>query len=161
MRLAKRFAVTIVGVALLLVGLAMMVLPGPGILFIVGALAVLATEYVWARRFLETAKEKATQAQEAAVASPVRTAGSLIFAVGMVTLGVFMLVLEDREWPVLDSLIDSLWGWLTGGVLVVMGLVLITTTIVTLRAARGEPSTYDPEGDDLTGRGGATRYQRG
>lgn len=41
MQVAKRFAVTIVGVALLALGVAMMVLPGPGILVIVAGLAVL------------------------------------------------------------------------------------------------------------------------
>jgi uncharacterized protein (TIGR02611 family) len=158
--LAKRFAVTIVGVALLLVGLAMMVLPGPGILFIVGALAVLATEYVWARKLLEKTRDKATQAQQAAVASPVRTGASLLFAAGMVALGILMLVLDDLTWPFWDRLLDSIWGGLTGGILVVMGLVLITTTVVTLRSARGEPSTYDREGDDWTGGSGATRYQQ-
>ena len=159
MRLAKRFAVTTVGVVLLALGLAMMVLPGPGVLFIVGALAVLATEYAWARRFLETARDKATQAQAAAVASPVRTAGSVLFALGMIALGVCMLVLEDQDWPVLDRLIDTFWSGLTGGILVVMGLVLVTTTVVTLRAARGEPSTYDPEGDDLTGARGSGAHR--
>ena len=50
MPLVKRFAATLVGSALLVLGAAMMVLPGPGILVIVAGLAVLATEYVWAQR---------------------------------------------------------------------------------------------------------------
>ena len=62
----KRFAVTILGGALLLLGLAMMVLPGPGILVIVAGLAVLATEYVWAQRLLKRAKSQAEKVQEAA-----------------------------------------------------------------------------------------------
>jgi hypothetical protein len=138
----KRFAVTILGVGLLLVGVGLMVLPGPGILLIVAGLAVLATEYVWAQRLLVRAKDRAEQVQEAAVASPIRTTGSLVFAAGMVALGVLMLLVDDVAWPAYDSLADSAWGPVTGSILVVMGLVLITTTVLTLRAARGEETTY-------------------
>jgi hypothetical protein len=42
----------------------MMVLPGPGILLVVAGLAVLATEYVWAQRALNFAKDKARQAKD-------------------------------------------------------------------------------------------------
>ena len=45
---AKRSAVTVAGGALIIGGVALMVLPGPGILLVVAGLAVLATEYVWA-----------------------------------------------------------------------------------------------------------------
>jgi len=63
MRNGKRIAVTVVGLVLLLAGLAMMVLPGPGILVIIAGLAVLATEYVWAQRMLNYARQKAEQAK--------------------------------------------------------------------------------------------------
>ena len=42
----------------------MLVLPGPGLLVIIVGLAILATEYVWAQRLLQVAKEKATQAKD-------------------------------------------------------------------------------------------------
>jgi len=45
------------------VGLVLMVLPGPGVLFIIAGLAILATEYVWAQRALNFAKAKAEQAK--------------------------------------------------------------------------------------------------
>lgn len=63
MRNGKRIAVTLAGLVLLAAGLAMMVLPGPGILVILAGLAVLATEYVWAQRMLNYAKDKAKQAK--------------------------------------------------------------------------------------------------
>ncbi|MDP9466434.1 MAG: PGPGW domain-containing protein, partial [Actinomycetota bacterium] len=91
MHMFKRFAVTIVGVALLALGAAMMVLPGPGILVIVGGLALLATEYVWARRMLKTAQAQAEKVQEAAVASPVRTVGTVLFGVALLALGLAMV----------------------------------------------------------------------
>jgi hypothetical protein len=147
--------VTILGVALLGVGLAMMVLPGPGILVIVAGLAVLATEYVWARTLLVKARKQAEVVQEAAVASPTRTAGSLLFALALVAVGVLMLVIEDVAWPVLASLLDKVWGPVTGGILVVTGLILMTTTVLTLRAAKGQPTTSS---DDRR-TGGASAYR--
>jgi uncharacterized protein (TIGR02611 family) len=155
MHLLKRFAVTILGAALLAVGLAMMVLPGPGILLIVAGLAVLATEYVWARTLLVKARKQAEAVQTAAVASPARTAGSVVFALALVAVGILMLVIEDVSWPVLASILDKVWGPLTGGILVVTGLILLTTTVLTVRAAKGQPTTYT---DNRT-TGGASVYR--
>jgi Flp pilus assembly protein TadB len=64
-RNGKRVAVTIAGFVVVLAGVAMLVLPGPGILVIIAGLAILATEYVWAQRLLRMAKEKANQAKDA------------------------------------------------------------------------------------------------
>jgi uncharacterized protein (TIGR02611 family) len=65
-RSGKRIVVFVVGAALVLVGLAMLVLPGPGIVVVVLGFAVLATEFVWAEVALDKAKEKASQAGQAA-----------------------------------------------------------------------------------------------
>ncbi len=62
---AKRIAVFIAGSTVLLAGVAMIVLPGPGILVIIAGLAILATEFVWAERALDKAKQKASQAGSA------------------------------------------------------------------------------------------------
>ena len=66
-RNGKRVGVAIVGGLLVLVGLAFLVLPGPGWLFIFLGLGVLATEFVWAERMLNTAKQKAQQAKDKVV----------------------------------------------------------------------------------------------
>lgn len=63
-RNGKRIGVSIAGFALVLVGLAMLVLPGPGILVVIAGLAILATEYVWAERALNLARQKAQQAKD-------------------------------------------------------------------------------------------------
>jgi uncharacterized protein (TIGR02611 family) len=65
-RNSKRMAVFVVGVALTAVGVAMLVLPGPGLLLIIGGLAVLATEFAWAERLLDRAKEQAEKAKDKA-----------------------------------------------------------------------------------------------
>ncbi|MGH2629064.1 MAG: PGPGW domain-containing protein [Actinomycetota bacterium] len=64
-RNSKRVAVTIAGFAVLLAGVALLVLPGPGWLLIFIGLGILSTEYVWARRMLMAAKRKAEQARDA------------------------------------------------------------------------------------------------
>lgn len=47
----------VIGGTLLVVGVAMLVLPGPAVVVIPLALAVLATEFAWARRLLRRARE--------------------------------------------------------------------------------------------------------
>ena len=68
-RSSKRIAVFVVGAALVLGGVAMLVLPGPGLLVIIAGLAVLATEFAWAEHLLDQAKEKATQAKDKATST--------------------------------------------------------------------------------------------
>jgi uncharacterized protein (TIGR02611 family) len=48
----RRIIVAIVGFTLLLIGVAMLVLPGPAIVVIPLALAILATEFIWAKKLL-------------------------------------------------------------------------------------------------------------
>jgi hypothetical protein len=62
LRSSKRIAVTIAGGALVLGGLAMLVLPGPGILVVALGFAVLGTEYAWAAIAFERTKRTAAQA---------------------------------------------------------------------------------------------------
>jgi len=52
LRQARRIVILTVGSTLLLFGTAMLVLPGPGILVTWGGLAILAGEFLWARRWL-------------------------------------------------------------------------------------------------------------
>jgi hypothetical protein len=49
---ARRIVVLVVGVTILIVGVIMIVAPGPAVVVIPLGLAVLATEFVWARRLL-------------------------------------------------------------------------------------------------------------
>jgi len=53
---AKRVVVAVIGATLLLLGVVMMPLPGPGTPVIFLALALLATEFVWARLWLRRLK---------------------------------------------------------------------------------------------------------
>jgi tellurite resistance protein TerC len=55
--LVRRVIVGVIGGTILLIGVAMIVLPGPAVLVIPIGLAVLATEFVWARRWLRKARK--------------------------------------------------------------------------------------------------------
>jgi tellurite resistance protein TerC len=55
---AKRLIVSVVGFTVLLIGIAMIVLPGPAFIVIPLGLAILASEFVWARRLLNKIKSK-------------------------------------------------------------------------------------------------------
>ena len=55
---AKRLIVIVIGFTILAAGIAMIVLPGPAIVVIPIGLATLATEFIWARKLLNTVKER-------------------------------------------------------------------------------------------------------
>ncbi len=55
---ARRLIVVVVGFTILFAGVAMIVLPGPAFIVIPIGLAILATEFIWARRLLDRVKER-------------------------------------------------------------------------------------------------------
>ncbi|HYG35556.1 MAG TPA: PGPGW domain-containing protein [Clostridia bacterium] len=57
--MVKRLAVLVAGILVLILGIAMIVLPGPAFLVIPAGLAILAIEYPWARRWLDRVRSLA------------------------------------------------------------------------------------------------------
>lgn len=60
-KMAKRIVIGIVGGTILLLGVVMMVTPGPGIPAILVGLGILGIEFAWARIWLKKAKAKAQE----------------------------------------------------------------------------------------------------
>jgi uncharacterized protein (TIGR02611 family) len=58
-KLAKRIVIGIVGGSVLVVGVLMIVLPGPALVVIPVGLGILSLEFAWARIWLKKAKTKA------------------------------------------------------------------------------------------------------
>ncbi|GJL79330.1 MAG: hypothetical protein NPINA01_23190 [Nitrospinaceae bacterium] len=56
----KKLIILVVGVTVCLGGIVMLVLPGPGLVVIPAGLAILASEFVWARWLLRKTKKKLT-----------------------------------------------------------------------------------------------------
>ena len=54
----KRLIVAVIGITILVIGIAMIVLPGPAIVVVPVGLGILATEFAWARRLLLIARER-------------------------------------------------------------------------------------------------------
>ena len=73
-RSSKRLAVTVVGATLVLAGVVLLVLPGPGIIVVALGFAVLGTEYAWAAAALERTKRTAVQAGNVARGGVTRAA---------------------------------------------------------------------------------------
>lgn len=57
LRSARKIVVALVGGTVVVVGVALIVLPGPAFLVIPLGLAILATEFLWARRWLQRARD--------------------------------------------------------------------------------------------------------
>jgi hypothetical protein len=56
--LLKKTTIGIMGSTLLIAGITMIILPGPGILAIIAALSLLATEFLWAHKLMVKYKLK-------------------------------------------------------------------------------------------------------
>lgn len=54
----------VIGITILIIGIAMIVLPGPAIIVIPAALGILATEFAWARRLLHRVRERLQRSQD-------------------------------------------------------------------------------------------------
>lgn len=65
-KVVKRVIISIIGATVLLIGIALLVLPGPAFIVIPIGLGILATEYAWARRWLKKARQIATDARQVA-----------------------------------------------------------------------------------------------
>jgi tellurite resistance protein TerC len=64
LRFARKVAVAVVGASVLAIGVALIVLPGPAFIVIPLGLAILATEFLWARQLLRRVKQGATSAYQ-------------------------------------------------------------------------------------------------
>jgi tellurite resistance protein TerC len=65
-RMARKIVVLVIGGTVTLVGIALIVLPGPAFIVIPAGLAILAIEFAWARRWLQKAKDMAKAAADKA-----------------------------------------------------------------------------------------------
>ncbi len=95
LHLTWQIGIAIVGFAIILAGLAMMVLPGPGIPALLLGLAILGTEFVWAQRTLLWTKDQAAKAAQRALDPKTRRRNLIILIVGCVLIaiaaGVYLL----------------------------------------------------------------------
>jgi hypothetical protein len=113
----KRVTIGIVGGVVLLVGVALLVLPGPGLLLVLAGLLILASEFPVLERYVDPVRDRAMKAAEDSVSSPLRITGSVLCGLGLLAAGVIWGL---RVFPWLP-----LAGWSTGSSLILSGIVLL------------------------------------
>jgi hypothetical protein len=112
----KRATVAVAGSVVLLVGIALLVLPGPGLLLVLAGLVILASEFPALERYVDPVQDRAMKAAEDSVSSPLRIAGSVLCGLGLIAAGIIwgLRVFSWLPWP----------GWSTGSSLILSGIVL-------------------------------------
>jgi tellurite resistance protein TerC len=60
----KKIIVAVIGFTILIIGVFMIVLPGPAFIVIPLGLAILATEFVWAKKWLDKVKQKFSEQKQ-------------------------------------------------------------------------------------------------
>ncbi|MCX5314277.1 TIGR02611 family protein [Streptomyces sp. NBC_00154] len=82
--------VFVVGLAVVVAGVIMLPLPGPGWLVIFGGMAIWATEFVWAQLVLRWTRRKVTEAAQKALDPKVRRRNIILTVVGLVIVAVLV-----------------------------------------------------------------------
>jgi archaellum biogenesis protein FlaJ (TadC family) len=145
----KTVVVAVLGGLLTLAGIGLLVLPGPGFLLVAAGLAVLATQFDWAKRPLDYARHKAEDGVHEVGRSWWRAAFAVLCALALVAVGVLVLAGVDLPFT----------NWFTAVVLVLSGLFLVGTVVFARRQegieeAKAHRPAGAPEG------GGAYRAAR-
>jgi hypothetical protein len=134
---AKRIGVLVAGGLLVLLGIVLLVLPGPGLLLVLGGLLVLSSEFPAVDRYIDPIQHKAMQAAEQSVSSPLRLTGSILAGLLLIGAGVV--------WGLFKTL--PLGGWPTGSSLILSGLVLLGLLVFSYRRVRSQRRSEVPVKD--------------
>ncbi len=134
----RRTGITILGWILVLLGLAALVLPGPGLLLLLLGLVVLSQEYDWAERRVEPVKEKAFDVARQGVSTYPRIIMSALGACGVVAAGILWGI--DPPIPTAVPIGPDLpfGGWATGSSIIASGLIAMALLAYSIRRFRPE-----------------------
>lgn len=154
----RRLALEVVGWLLVVGGLAAIPLPGPGLLMLLGGLAILSQRYTWAERRVRPVEEAAMRAASDGVQSTFKIVVSLLGVLWLWGTGILWIVRPPPPswWP-----LDRSW-WLFGGVasgvtLVLSGFIALALIVYSVRRFRGSP--YEPPSDTVPETGPETQAE--
>ena len=116
----------------LIVGFALLVLPGPGLLLVLAGLLVLATAFPAAQRFVRPVRERARKAAEQSVSTRLRLAFSVLTGVVLIAAGVVW-------WLWCTTL--PLGGWPSGSSLILSGIILLALLVISYRRVKGHSAS--------------------
>lgn len=141
---AKRIGLEILGWTLVVLGIAALVLPGPGLLGLFAGLYVLSQQYDWAERRVEPVKIAAFRAAAQGVQTWPRVLASVLGVVFMICVGIVWGLRPDAPgfWP-----IDERWwlfgGWPTGITLIISAFIALALIIFSYRRFHGVENPID------------------
>ncbi|MFF1958667.1 TIGR02611 family protein [Streptomyces sp. NPDC058220] len=90
LHLSWQVGIFVVGLAVVVAGIIMLPLPGPGWFVIFGGMAIWATEFVWAQLVLRWTRRKVTEAAHAALDPKVRRRNIILTTIGLVIIAVLV-----------------------------------------------------------------------
>ncbi len=138
-RWLRRIGYDIIGWTLMVVGVILMPLPGPGTLIVVTGLVLLAQNNEWAERQLSPMKKQAYRAAKEGVKTWPRIVASAFGGMCVVAVGTTFILSPPAPdfWPVSDR-----W-WLLGGAwagvsIVVSGLIALGLLVYSVKKFRGD-----------------------
>ncbi|MGB3184345.1 MAG: PGPGW domain-containing protein [Ornithinimicrobium sp.] len=137
-RWLRRIGYDIIGWTLMVVGVILMPLPGPGTLIVVTGLVILAQNNVWAERQLAPMKRQAFRAAKEGVRTWPRVVASAMGGMCVVCVGVIYVWSPPPPglWP-----LDERW-WLFGGTaagvsIIASGLIALGLLVYSVKRFRG------------------------
>jgi hypothetical protein len=135
---AKRIGALVGGGLLLIIGIALLVLPGPGLLLVLAGLLVLSNQFPSVEKYVDPVQDRAMKAAEQSVSSPLRIAGSVLAGLVLIGAGV--------AWGILGKQVP-LGGWATGSSLILSGLVLLALLVYSYRRVQAKRRQQEPSAD--------------
>jgi hypothetical protein len=124
MRAVRRAFLEVLGWALVIGGIAALVLPGPGLLALFAGLVLLSQQYAWAERRVEPVKERAVRAAADGVQTWPRILLSALGVLWLIGAGIVWGIRPPAPdwWPVAER-----WwlmgGWAAGVTLIASGII--------------------------------------
>lgn len=124
MRAVRRVFLEVLGWALVIGGIAALVLPGPGLLALFAGLVLLSQQYAWAERRVEPVKERAVRAAADGVKTWPRILLSTLGVLWLIGAGILWGIRPPAPgwWPVAER-----WwlmgGWAAGMTLIASGVI--------------------------------------
>jgi hypothetical protein len=136
----RRLLLEILGWLLVVLGVAALVLPGPGLLLLFLGLALLSRQYEWARRRLDPVRLRALRSAADGVATWPRLLVSTLAALALLACGVVWIVDPPAPgwWP-LDEGLWLLGSWQTGATLELSGLLALALLVASYRRFHNRP----------------------
>lgn len=151
---AKRIALEVLGWVLLLLGVAAIFLPGPGLLGIFAGLVLLSQQYDWAERRVEPMRLRALVGAAEGVETWPRIVSSCLGALALAAFGVLWITKPPAPewWPLSDT-----W-WLPGGIWtgvtqVASALIAVGLITYSYRRFHGHPEKTDELREAIKARG--------